>query len=293
MELLRALASLAEPPGEGHARLAALCGLPTAPTASDFTDLFVLQLYPYASVHLGPEGMLGGVARDRVAGFFRTLDATPPPEPDHLTVLLTAAAELADREAAATDDDAAAAWRRSRNALLWEHLLPWAPQFAERIIEHSSAYAPWAELLLDVLQHEATAVGPAAELSLHLRDAPPLEDPRAAEDVDLLAQILTPVRTGIVLTRSDLARCAREVGVGSRIGERRYVLSALMSQAPDEILAWLADEVEGRAAAHRERTWTGPVAGFWAARATTSAALLGELAGDAAAALGEAAVSPG
>lgn len=292
MELLRTLASLAEPPDEGHERLAQLCGLPTAPTASDFTDLFILQLYPYASVHLGPEGMLGGVARDRVAGFFRTLDATPPHEPDHLAVLLTAAAELADREAAATDTDAAAAWRRSRNALLWEHVLPWMPVFAERVTEQRGPYAPWAQLLLEALQHEAEAVSPAADLSLHLRDAPPLADPRTDEGVDLLAQILAPVRTGMVLTRADLARCAREICVGGRIGERRYVLSALLSQDAGDVLAWLADEAERRATAHRHRTWTGPLANWWADRAGSAAVLLRDLAADADAALAEAGESP-
>lgn len=291
MELLRALASFAEPPDEGHGRLAALCGLPEKPTANDFTDLFVLQLYPYASVYLGPEGMLGGVARDRVAGFFRTLDAVPPPEPDHLTVLLTATAELAEHEAAASDGDTAAAWRRSRNALLWEHVLSWVPVFAERISEHGGPYELWAELLLGALRYEADAVGPAADLPLHMRDAPPLDDPRledlreGSEDTDLLSQLLAPIRTGMVLTRADLARAAREVGVGARIGERRYVLAALVSQAADEVLAWLADEADRQAALHRGRTWTGDIAGFWSGRADSTARLLRGLAADAETAL--------
>lgn len=292
MELLRLLASLAEPPDDGHARLAELCGLPATPTPADFTGLFVFQLYPYASVYLGPEGMLGGVARDRVAGFFRTLDATPPPEPDHLAVLLAAAAELAERENAASGREAVAAWRRSRNALLWEHLLPWAPVFAERVIEHGGSYGPWADLLIGSLRHEAAAAGPGADLSLHLRDAPPLADPRQDEDADVLAQLLAPARTGIVLTRADLARCAHDLGLGTRVGERRYVLAALVSQAAGDVLAWLADEADRRAALHRTRTWTGPIADWWADRATITANLLRDLAADADAALAGAAGRP-
>ena len=60
MELFRALAALAEAPGPEHVRLAELLGLPGRPDPVEFTELFVLQLYPYASVYLGPEGMLGG-----------------------------------------------------------------------------------------------------------------------------------------------------------------------------------------------------------------------------------------
>ena len=32
--------------------------------------------------------MLGGEARDRIAGFWRALGLVPPPEPDHLAVML-------------------------------------------------------------------------------------------------------------------------------------------------------------------------------------------------------------
>lgn len=288
MELLRALAALVEPPDERTRAVAAAVGLP-APTAAEHTDTLLLQLYPYASVHLGGEGMLGGEARDRVAGFLRTLGATPPAEPDHLTVLLHAAADLADRERATSDGDAAAAWRRSRAALLWEHLLSWVPPWADRVIAHGGPYAAWAELLLDVLRHEAAVVGPPPALPLPLRVAPALEDPRTDGARGFLDQLLAPVRTGLILTRTDLLRAARDLGLGTRIGERRYVLSALLSQAPDAVLGWLADEAGQRAAAHaRHTSWTGDVATFWHDRAATTAGLLHDLASDATSALVEA-----
>jgi TorA maturation chaperone TorD len=281
MELLRALAVCAEPPHAATARVADTLGLP-APSAADHTDTFVFQLYPYASVYLGPEGMLGGEARDRIAGFLRTLGATPPAEPDHLTVLLTAAAELAACEAGASDADAAAAWRRSRTALLWEHLAAWVPLFADRVVAHGGPYAAWASLLLDTLRHEADTVGPAPALPLHLRAAPTLDDPRH-DGAGFLDQLLAPVRTGVVLTRTDLTRAASDLGLGSRIGERRYVLSALLSQQPDAVLGWLAHEADRRATAHaRHTSWAGTIATFWHDRALSTATLLRDLAGDAA-----------
>lgn len=285
MELLRALGRLAEPPGDGHDRLARLLDLAAITDTAAFTDTFVLQLYPYASVYLGAEGMLGGVARDRVAGFFRTLGATPPNEPDHLAVLLGAAADLSEREAMAVDGDAAAAWRRSRTALLWEHVLSWVPPYADRVIALAGPYAPWARLLLDALRHEAAVVGPAPSLPLHLRVAPKLDDPRAgAVDhaaAQFLASLLAPVRTGVILTRTDLVRAARDLGLGARVGERRYVLSALLSQAPHDVLRWLADEADRRASAHAAHRWTAAVADFWSDRAAATAALLRELCADA------------
>ncbi|HZB44880.1 MAG TPA: molecular chaperone TorD family protein, partial [Pyrinomonadaceae bacterium] len=99
MEILRALAVLVEPPDRpGAARVAEALGLGELPEASAYTDLFVFQLYPYASVYVGREGMLGGEARDRVAGFLAALGHDVPAEPDHLALLLGAYAGLCEAE---------------------------------------------------------------------------------------------------------------------------------------------------------------------------------------------------
>ncbi|HSM05886.1 MAG TPA: molecular chaperone TorD family protein, partial [Longimicrobiales bacterium] len=97
-DLLRALGALSEEPRPEHQRLADLLELPDGPGAGEFTDVFVMNLYPYASVHLGEEGMLGGEARDRVAGFWQALGIRPPREPDHLGSLIGLLAELVERE---------------------------------------------------------------------------------------------------------------------------------------------------------------------------------------------------
>src|SRR5919206_4462992 len=104
MELFRALAVLVEPPDRpGAERVAEALGLGALPEASAYTDTFVFRLYPYASVYLGAEGMLGGEARDRVAGFLAALGQAVPPEPDHLALMLGAYASLAEAEEAERD----------------------------------------------------------------------------------------------------------------------------------------------------------------------------------------------
>ena len=113
MELFRALAALAEPPDRaGVERLAAALGLGDLPAASEHTEVFVFQLAPYASVYLGAEGMLGGEARDRVAGFWRALGQAPPAEADHLTLMLALYARLSEFEAGEADAARRAGWRR-------------------------------------------------------------------------------------------------------------------------------------------------------------------------------------
>ena len=69
MELFRSLGSLIEPPSEETSRLARLLDLDPLPEAGEHTDLFLFQLYPFASVYLDGQGKMGGEARDRIAGF--------------------------------------------------------------------------------------------------------------------------------------------------------------------------------------------------------------------------------
>jgi len=279
LELFRALAALAESPGPGQARIAATLGLPGTADPPDHTELFALQLYPYASVYVGAEGMLGGEARDRVAGFWRALRRVPPHEPDHLTVLLALYAALAEEEGDVPDRARRLLWGQSRKALLWEHLASWLFAYLDKLSEIAPLfYRSWGGLLAGALAAEIGALGPADTLPLHLRRAPPLPDPRAAGADAFLQGLLAPVRSGIVLTRADMARAARDTGLGMRVGERRFILQSLFAQDAGATLAWLESEARGWIPAHLARRPTaGDVSRFWAERAEATAGLLAEL----------------
>lgn len=276
IDLVRTLAVLAEPPAPEHGPLWEALGV-AAPAADQHTDLFVLQLFPYASVHLGPEGRLGGVARDRVAGFFRALGHAPVTEPDHLVFLLGAWAGVWDREEAAAGAEERTAWARARDALLVEHLLPWVPSFVRRVSDLGSpAYRAWAETLDELLRVEAERSPTAAALlSAHLADAPALPDPSGCEPGEFVEALLAPVRVGLVLTASDLARAAEDLGLGRRVGERRFVVRSLLDQDGPGLLAWL-----GAAAADESASWdvhwaaASPTGTWWRDRAAATATLL-------------------
>jgi TorA maturation chaperone TorD len=280
IELIRALAVVAEGAGAEQAAVADALGVGT-PTPAEHTDVFVFQLYPYASVHLGPEGQLGGVcpsARRKPATRSR---ATPPAEPDHLALLLGAYAALLDRERDAADDTAQAAWRRAREALLVEHLLSWAPAFVRRVADLGGpGHRAWAGLLDDVLASEAART-PAAStlLSAHLVHAPRLEDPRDGLAREFIDGLLAPARTGVIVTASDLARLAEDLGLGRRVGAAA-------------VLGWLAD-----ASAADSQAWqthwlaATPTGGWWRDRSAATAELLARLADDCRAIEGDIAVA--
>lgn len=278
MELFRALAALAEPPDRpGVGRLAAALGLNDLPAASEHTEVFVFQLAPYASIYLGAEGMLGGEARDRVAGFWRALGQTPPAEADHLTLMLALYARLSEFEAGEDEASRRAGWRRARKAFLWEHLSSWLPVYLDKLVEIAPPfYRRWAELLTSALAEEVATLGAQDELPLHLREAPALAvDTREHDGEDFLQTLLAPARSGMIVTRADLVRAARALGISLRAGERKFILKALLNQDAAGVLGWLAEEASSWSRRHQlRRASYGEVAAWWEKRAADASSVL-------------------
>ncbi len=287
-EIFRALGALSETPSPGLQPIADLLDLGPLPGRAAHGELFLFQLYPYASVYLGAEGMMGGEAADRIAGFWRALGQMPPAEPDHLAVMLGLHARLGELEEQAADRPARERWRHARAAFLWEHLLCWLPVFLLKLADLGGIggvagpfYLRWGALLGDALRAEA-AVLPLPEgperLPLHLRAAPPCVDPRRDGPEGFLASLLSPARTGMVLARADLARGARDLALGLRLGERRVTLRAMLEQDAGPVLGWLAGEAAGWAGRHPPEVHVSPsLAAWWHERAAATARLLSEL----------------
>lgn len=267
-ELFRALAVVCEDATPAHAGIARAVGLqPGSP--AEHTETFILELPPYASVHLGSEGMLGGEAGDRVAGFWRAVGLTPPSEPDHLAALLGLYAALTE----------SAETRHARQALLWEHLLPWVPAYLVKLVAIAPAsYAAWGRVLAAALRAEASTAQPYTGLPLHLREAPPPVDLEEGLD-EFLAGLLAPVRSGMIITRTDLAMAANALGLGLRQGERRFALRALLTQDAPATLRWLADLAETWIEEHEHsEPWLADISRFWRSRTEMTALRLRQAA---------------
>lgn len=248
-ELLRALGAVSVTPPPHNALLCASLDIP-APSGAQHTDVFLLTAPPHASIHLGPEGQLGGEGLDRVAGFWRALGLRAPEDADHLGVLLMLYAQLGDCESTSPDSQRVRQMARSRTALFHEHIWSWAPGYLSVVADLAvPPLAIWADLTLAALQHEASMLEPPDTLPLALREAPP---PLGGDSLDeMLDAVLTPVRSGIILTQRDLMACAVHVGAGFRRGERKFALRALIHQEPALTLAWLAATARDWTTRHR------------------------------------------
>jgi TorA maturation chaperone TorD len=280
MELFRALAVIAEPPTREAGLVAEALELGTLPGAEEYTELFIFQLYPYASVYLGAEGMMGGEARETIAGFWRAIGQMPPTEVDHLSVMLALYARLCELEDEESEGARRLGWSNARKAFLWEHLLSWLPVYLSKLADVATPfYRKWGEILMKALLAEAASLGQQESLPLHLRDALALVDPREEDDTGEFRQsILTPARFGGILTRADLTRAARKVGVGLRMGERQFILKMLLAQDALGIFDWLIEEAILWQKRHqRYMDALGAISGVWERRAEAAASLLREL----------------
>jgi TorA maturation chaperone TorD len=284
MELFRALAALAESPAKELAPLAEALLIGPLPDAHAYTELFIFQLYPYASVYLGAEGMIGGDARQLIAGFWRTLGQSPPNEPDHLALMLALYARLRELEDQESESLRRESWQHARLIFLWEHLLSWLPVYLSKLETIAPPfYREWGKVLMKALMTEAASAGAPLHLPLHLRESKGLVDPRAGGEVaEFLQSLLSPVRSGMILVRSDLAHAARQLNLGLRLGERSFILKALFGQNPQGMLEWLSGEAKMWIKRHRlMREPLGVVAAFWEERAAATLSLLEELKLDA------------
>ncbi|HVA73827.1 MAG TPA: molecular chaperone TorD family protein [Acidimicrobiales bacterium] len=271
-ELWRALAAVADNPADARTAAGAL-GIPV-PDPAEHTEVFVLNCPPYASIHLGAEGGIGGEGADRVAGFWRAIGLDPPAEPDHLSSLLALYAHLGEAGASVRHAVTAEALAHARAVLLWEHLWSWVPNWLDSVTDlGTETVGGWAELTCAALQREARSQPRGHLLPAALRDAPPAVEPGCHTE-DLLDALISPLRSGFVLTRTSLARIAQQAGAGYRLGERRFALRAMLEQDRRAILTGLGTEAGRWSARQARRPTDDPATKWWARRSAHTAAIL-------------------
>ncbi len=194
--------------------------------------------------------------------------------------MLALYARLCELEEGEGGEALRAGWRGARRAFLWEHLLSWLPVYLMKLAEIAPPfYRGWGEVLMKTILAEIEAVGRQELLPLHLRAAGGLVDPRGGDgEGEFWQSLLAPVRSGMILTRADLRRAGRALGCGVRMGERKFVLKALVAQDAKGTFDWLMEEAALWEKRHRSSSAAlGAVADAWAAKAEASARLLGEL----------------
>jgi len=204
----------------------------------------------------------------------------PPAEPDHLSVMLALYARLVELEAEEADDRRRESWHCARKAFLWEHLFSWLIVYLTKFLGTATGfYSRWGAMLLRALVGEIIAVGEQERLPLQLREALALIDPRSGTTEEFLQSILTPVRSGMIITRADLTGAARKLNLGLRRGERKFMLKSLFAQDASGVFDWLMAETATWVQHHQgsKGGMFGEIARAWEGKTHAAAALLQEL----------------
>lgn len=190
----------------------------------EYTRLFTLNVYPYASVFLDVEGVLNTATTARVqrayeqAGF--QLDAALPiGASDHFGAELLFVAHLLEHKR-----------NEAAQTFLRDEIAAWAIIFLPAVEQNARAEF-YRTLARETLKWVCANIAP-----LDYAPSPPitdLPDPSLDEQNlnSIVAYLLSPARSGIFLRKDDLTRIARETGLPVRFGDRTGMVRSLFIAA--------------------------------------------------------------
>ncbi len=210
------------------------------------------QVFPFASVFLSEEGLLGGdmseAARDlgARAGF-----VAKDHEPDHISEQLALLAGLSGAEADALADgqtDALARIRSLQREMLGGQLCRWLPALVVALRPVDPLYAMAAELVLEVAaDHWRSRRFEDDELEdwgLPVCDNL-LENPKVGLKA-ISRRLATPGKVGVFWSQESLSILGRSLDLGTGFGKRWQVFENLMhGAAHQDRWAELCDRLEG------------------------------------------------
>jgi putative dimethyl sulfoxide reductase chaperone len=258
--------------------------------AADHHELFVLNVYPYEGIFRDEEGLLGGRMAETVTARYHEAGYAPDTAasgPDHIGYELGFLAFLCGAEADAWRDGVMAAAERVRGLqrdFLAQHLLAWLAPLVVTIGEQGQPfYTALGELALGLADEHATALGGLPE-AWALPAAPPLLDAEKTGLKQIAGYLLTPVHSGLYLSRDDISALARAVELPRGFGGRQEMLANLLRAAAQyETVGTLVGELQQIAerwqAAYRAigDSALAPFATAWAERAGETGRLLAEM----------------
>ena len=210
--------------------------------AATHQHLFGFNLFPYASIFLASDGLLGGDVSNQAsqqyqqAGFAVDTAATSP---DHIGHELQFLAYLCAAEADAWRDKLPLIAQRMQQLqvdFLQKHLLYWLIPLATAVsAQQEPLYSQITELAVQLVHDHATDLAQqqlSIPLSSYALPTPP--DILAQEKTGLrrIARYLTiPPYSGLFLSRDHIGRLARQLDLPRGFGSREQLLENLLQTA--------------------------------------------------------------
>ncbi len=202
--------------------------------AADHYQLFGFNVFPYATIFLDGDGLLGGrVTNDMLTshhhlGYWMNMAATSS---DHIGHELELLAFLSQAEAEAWEENQVATTHRLRQwqrEFLQTHLLRWLLPFVTAVQHHDNPfYVALAELTLDLIYEQYTNL--AEDLStppayFSLLPAPALLSDEKTGLREIANFLITPVYSGFYLSRHQIGQLASQHQLPCGFGSRQQML---------------------------------------------------------------------
>ena len=247
--------------------------------ATAYTELFLLNVYPYASVFLDPDGEMNGARAQEMRGVYEQYGYAPGAlqevgAADHVGLMLGLLAQAG----------------HDGHSIL-PYLLDWTPALCLAVEREPAAhpfYRAMASETRRALLEQRTVLNlpPPSPSHSHAAELE-LESVEASEEVSLRAivhRLLCPARSGVFLSRARLGAWARDLGVplpfAGRfdVGLSLFEAAGAMGHAPrlvDGLIAEL-EEWDATYAAWAGAGW-GDDAVAWRARVRSTACMLASM----------------
>ena len=199
--------------------------------------LFQLNLFPFESIFLATDGLLGGPVTNQVqqqyeqSGYVVDASATSP---DHIGHELSFLAFLCGAEADAWEDGlekTAVSIQQRQHSFLQHHLMRWLAPFVLAVqAQENEFYSAVANLTLTFVTDHAEKATSATNQHV-LPDLPFLLDNDKTGLKEISNYLTTPAYSGFFLSRDHISRIARQHQLPRGFGNRTQMLTNLMKTA--------------------------------------------------------------
>ena len=209
---------------------------------ADHYALFGMNVFPYETVYLTADGLLGGYITESVTKLYDEAGYQPDDSvtADHIANQLGLMAFLCSAEAEAREDEVTQAiyhMLHLQRQFLDQHLLHWLPSFVMSIHQQRyEAFSIIADLILDLAFDHRQSLDDDLMHSRQPLSLPPI--PNILDDEktglkDIAEYLLTPIYTGIYLSRDDISRIGNQFRLPRGFGKRDQMLTQLFHTAVD------------------------------------------------------------
>ena len=213
----------------------------------EFTRLFVMNVFPYASVFLDPEVLLNTETTARVQAKYSAADFEPARDvpigaPDHFGVELSFVAHLLS-----------SGRTNAANQFVASEVLSWAPVFLHGV--EKNARQDFYRILAQQTRHWLLEEidSSAWDAFMQRRTSHAEFGLRVNEEDDLFSVVsflVAPAQSGIFLSKEDLSRIGRTLELPMSFGDRGLMLKSLFRSAGEfdrieMLLSALQSETKG------------------------------------------------